>query len=153
RNKAFEIDTNKIVSESKITEIRGEFKKRAEECKTQLVDLCRRNFIANVDISAISPWLSVFLGTTIALSKEMLEEVSTKYQCTKVEKAELKISESSIILTKKFKNEVERALSEKTTPDKIIKLREISKKYGHFYARRIVFGGAMIEKITNFETS
>ncbi|RIB25999.1 hypothetical protein C2G38_363073 [Gigaspora rosea] len=152
--KAFEIDTNKVVKKSKLSET-DRLVKRQKECKTNFDELCNRNLIANVDVSAILPWLSVFLGTSIEKTKNMHKEVSTKYNSIKVKKAEFIIPESSIKLTKEFEHDVNEALSENNTNEKIIdkirKLKEITEKYGSFYARHIVFGGAIIEEIT--ETS
>ncbi|CAG8716096.1 16966_t:CDS:2 [Gigaspora rosea] len=76
-----------------------------------------------------------------------------KYSYTVVKKAEFIVPESSTTLTEEFKNEVENALAKELTSEKIDELCQVSKKYGHFYARHIVFGGAIIEKLKNTETS
>ncbi|CAG8524408.1 15885_t:CDS:2, partial [Cetraspora pellucida] len=63
-------------------------------------------------------------------------------------KAELVIQSSWISPTENYKRAVEEAVKDtSTTHDKIQKLREVSEQYGHFYARRLVIGGAIIEDI------
>ncbi|CAG8647865.1 15919_t:CDS:2, partial [Cetraspora pellucida] len=148
-NQAFEIDIDKIES---MNIVKTDVKRQMKVCKNKFADLCEQNFIAYGSSSAIPSLLSLFLGASLESYKEMLKEVSTKYSCIKLRKAEIIISEKSITLTEEFKEDVKNALIEKTTREKINKLREVSKKYGHFYARSIGFGGAIIEKIVNTDT-
>ncbi|CAG8801816.1 5469_t:CDS:2, partial [Racocetra fulgida] len=99
---------------------------------------------------SISPWLTIFLGKSKEESPEMFKKQSTKYSYTELKKAELTIPKSCITLTDEFKNDVIKALSKGTTSDKIVELRNISKKYGHFYAFQITFGDS--ENISNRST-
>ncbi|CAG8545550.1 12868_t:CDS:2, partial [Dentiscutata heterogama] len=149
--KAFKINKDKIGLDSKKNLNGKDF--RQEKCKNKFEELCKRNFIAGGQFSAISPWLTLFLGVSKLDKSKISEEISTEYSYTVLKKAELIIPKSSITLTEEFKSEVENALSKETTNDKIDELRKVSKKYGHFYARRIVFGGAIIEELINTETS
>ncbi|RIB30195.1 hypothetical protein C2G38_506020 [Gigaspora rosea] len=156
KHQAFRINQNEIgLEEKQILEgINGGMKIGQEECKNKFERLCKRNFIASGQFSTISPWRSLFLGVSIQdLFKFLTEIPIEKYSYRVKRKAELIIPKSSITLTEKFINEVETALAEETTSEKIHKLRQLSKKYGHFYARHIVFGGAIIEKLINAETS
>ncbi|CAG8536416.1 13999_t:CDS:2, partial [Acaulospora colombiana] len=76
---------------------------------------------------------------------------TTKYSVEKFERAEIKIS--NVKLSESFVEDVKKALEKSSREDKIRKLREVSKNYGHFYAKRIVFGGAIIKSITDKKTS
>ncbi|CAG8788831.1 1297_t:CDS:2, partial [Gigaspora margarita] len=153
KHRAFIINKNNIGLEAKMT-LNDGMEIGQEKCKNKFEALCKRNFIADGQFSTISPWLTLFLGVSKQDSSEFLREMPIeKYSYTVVKKAELSILESSITLTEEFKNEVENALEKKTTSEKIDELRQVSEKYGHFYARHIVFGGAIIEKLINTETS
>ncbi|CAG8685230.1 26656_t:CDS:2 [Gigaspora margarita] len=153
KHRTFIINKNNIGLEARKT-LNGGMEIGQEICKNKLEGLCKRNFIAGGQFSTISPWLTLFLGVSKQDSSEFLRDIPIeKYSYTVVKKAELSIPESSITLTEEFKNEVENALAKKTISEKIDGLRQVSKKYGHFYARHIVFGGAIIEKLTNTETS
>ncbi|CAG8495462.1 4717_t:CDS:2 [Racocetra persica] len=151
KHRAFKINEEKIRPECKKI-LKCAMDKRQENHESEFEELCKRNFIAHGKLS-ISPWLSIFLGKSKEESHKMLEKQSTKYSYTELKKAELTIPKSCITLTDDFKNDVIKALSKGTTSDKIDELRNISKKYGHFYAHRITFGGAVIEKLTNIEVS
>ncbi|CAG8688839.1 3415_t:CDS:2, partial [Dentiscutata erythropus] len=143
---AFEIIMDKI--ESKIFHKLCEQKKKV--CRHELDVLCNRNLVSYGDISTIMPWLSIFLETTSPMQKLEYKKDEVIILIEKLEKAEVFISRENMNVTEDFKEQVKNALSCDNNDDKIEKLREITKEYGSFYARHIIFGGAIIEEtITN----
>ncbi|CAG8605624.1 23877_t:CDS:2 [Cetraspora pellucida] len=63
---------------------------------------------------------------------------------------QLNIDKTNVILENDFIEDINSALDAKySRKEKIKKLTEISKKYGHFYASEVVFGGAIIKNIKN----
>ncbi|CAG8582965.1 4060_t:CDS:2 [Racocetra fulgida] len=148
---AFEVDVDKVVSKK---EIKPPDKiDKLEECEFELDTLCKKNFILYGSIKAISPWLSVFLGVSHQESKCKLENCkkSTIYSITRAKRASIALSKESIRLNPDFIYEIEKILddNESKDVDKLESLREISKKYGHFYASYIAFGGATVKKQIN----
>ncbi|CAG8838718.1 30766_t:CDS:2, partial [Gigaspora margarita] len=126
------------------------------ECKHKLDTLCKRSLITYNNISATIPCITISLRASLENRNEMFTsyETSKQYSHTKVEKAVITIEDKNIHLTNKFKIEVEAALnsdcSNETTRKKLF---EVSERYGHFYARCIVFGGAIIEEVSNNASS
>ncbi|CAG8748599.1 14176_t:CDS:2, partial [Racocetra fulgida] len=116
------------------------------KCDSELEALFKRNFISCKKISNLFPSLSVFLGAT---SRQTLNDVTT-IECSyrKFEREELKISKSNLTPTNNFIMEVENALE---SDDKETQLRKLLNEFGNFYACRLVFGGAMIEEIRDYE--
>ncbi|CAG8505063.1 46500_t:CDS:2 [Gigaspora margarita] len=149
---AFKIDVSKIKTKSRNDSI---YSNIIIECKNDFEVLCKSNFILDAQISAKLPWLSIFLGLSQRASKEKLTsfENSIKYCCTKFQMAEIAFSKSCITPRDEFLQEIDNALNEGTDDIKIMKLRKISANYGHFYAQRIYFGGAIIKKTINSESS
>ncbi|CAG8701519.1 10364_t:CDS:2, partial [Cetraspora pellucida] len=141
---AFTIDVDKVESK---TEINNEIE-NVEKCDSKLEALLKRNFISCKNISNLFPCLSVFLGATSCKTLNYITTVECSYR--KWEKEELKISKSNIDPTNNFIMEVEHALE---SDDKEAQLRRVSNEYGNFYARRLVFGGAMIEEIIDIDDS
>ncbi|CAG8629830.1 2836_t:CDS:2, partial [Dentiscutata heterogama] len=113
---------------------------------------CKNNFVFDGNISAILPWLSFSLGVSLKSLDQNLKTVSTskKYSCKKVQMAEIKISKDDIYPTRDFEIDVKEALKGR---NKVQKLRDITKKYGSFYALRVVFGGIVFNKSLNIERS
>ncbi|CAG8446362.1 10119_t:CDS:2 [Dentiscutata erythropus] len=138
---AFKINKDKIISKTL-----NDTDEQKKLCKHELDILCNRNLISYGDISTILPWLSIFLGMPKESSKQKLKDLtSTEILLTKSIRAEISISKECLNLTENFESDVEIAL--KSCNDKIDScLREITKNYGYFYARRIVFGGAIIKE-------
>ncbi|KAF0480861.1 hsp70 family protein [Gigaspora margarita] len=78
---------------------------------------------------------------------------SIEYSYIRDQRATIDFSKARITANEDFRQEIDIALNEETNDRKIVKLREISAKYGNFYAQRIHFGGAVINKIVNSESS
>ncbi|CAG8486209.1 23671_t:CDS:2 [Cetraspora pellucida] len=157
---AFTINKDKIKSiifkakeNSTIPEFFNYEEEKIEECKRELDILCARNLISYKD-STIVPWLSIFLGKSKEASLENLKnKMTTEIFITKFKKAEIFISKEYIILTEEFKRKIKKTINSNKNYHEIMdNLREITKDYGYFYARHIVFGGAIIEE-TNPENS
>ncbi|CAG8486167.1 23669_t:CDS:10 [Cetraspora pellucida] len=141
---AFTIDVDKVESK---TEINNEIE-NVEKCDSKLEALLKRNFISCKNISNLFPCLSVFLGAASCKTLDYITTVECSYR--KWEKEELKISKSNINPTNNFIMQVENALE---SDDKEAQLRRVSNEFGNFYARRLVFGGAMIEEIIDIDDS
>ncbi|CAG8552719.1 25669_t:CDS:2 [Gigaspora rosea] len=140
---AFTIDIDKVKSD---TQLNNEIEK-VEKCDSKLDSLFKRNFISCQNISNILSCSSNFFGDTFC---HMLDHMTTiKCSYRKWEKEELSISKSNINPTKDFITAVENALKSK---NKEVQLRMISREYGGFYARRLVFGGAIIKETSNDAT-
>ncbi|CAG8450551.1 2091_t:CDS:2 [Scutellospora calospora] len=148
--KAFTIDVDKVELKTQINNVI----ENIEKCNRMFDILCKRNFISYENISSILPWLSIFYGKEQNTSGQMLEHLTntTEFSYKKWEKSELIISKQSIRPTNSFITDVKNALKGTDNKSKVTKLREVTKKYGNFYARRLVFGGAIIRENTNIET-
>ncbi|CAG8540151.1 14514_t:CDS:2, partial [Acaulospora colombiana] len=136
----------------KTLNIKEGFYEETLECHDKIEDLCKRNLITSASVSAATPWLPLFLEGSYENSSSMARsrQKMTKYTVEKHLKAEIKISD--VRLSEKFVKEVKAALGEgksRNKNDMIQKLRKITERYGHFYAKRIVFGGAIVKGITN----
>ncbi|CAG8630218.1 7528_t:CDS:2, partial [Dentiscutata erythropus] len=120
-----------------------------------LKDCCIANapekaFTVNIekDISEILPWLSTFLDV-----ESFPYQMSIEFFCKKWEKAKLIISKSSIIPTENFVNDVSKVVNGELDPtNKLEQLRDLTKKYGSFYASSLVFGGAIVKESNNNDT-
>ncbi|CAG8486031.1 665_t:CDS:2 [Cetraspora pellucida] len=126
---------------------------REFKCEQQLDGLFKENLIFNCQMdSPYLSYLSLLAGLTLErtneLKKSRVESTTYSYEC--IEKAKLNIDKTNVILENDFIEDVNSALDAKySRKEKINKLIEISKKYGHFYANEVVFGGAIIKNIKN----
>ncbi|CAG8446454.1 16455_t:CDS:2 [Dentiscutata erythropus] len=95
------------------------------ECKHETTADCKRSLIFDVNFSvAIPEWIS----TSNRLSRENSNQ-----------------THKNIIVEKNFIEDVGNVVNDEIPDDdKINKLCEISGKYGHFYARRLILGGTII---------
>ncbi|KAF0553676.1 kinase-like protein [Gigaspora margarita] len=150
---AFKINKDKIKSEifkinenSNLSE-RFNYEEEKQVCECKFDILCSRNLVSCKG-SIILPWLSIFLGKSKESSKQTLKnQTTTDIFITKFKRAEIFISKEYVILTEEFKKKIENTLdSLKSYYEIIDDLREITKNYGCFYARHIVFGGAIIKE-------
>ncbi|CAG8561547.1 10604_t:CDS:2, partial [Dentiscutata heterogama] len=143
---AFKINVNKIRKY-----LLNNHSEEEKECKHNLEAFCKRNLILGGNVLASSLWLSTPLGLSHEVSKQMLSHLEKYTKCShqKWEKALIVLQESCISPTEEFIKAVENALAMGTDNKKLKKLREISKKYGQFYARRFVFGGAIVKIYTS----
>ncbi|CAG8504186.1 26961_t:CDS:2 [Dentiscutata erythropus] len=131
---AFKLDENKV--KTVISQRNFEETKQYEH---EFDVVCNRSLVTYNDISTIFPWLSDLLK----IPKKSLKNSTINFK--KVEKAEIFISKKYIILNKNFKEGIENILdSHGSAYDKIKNLRKIVDKYDYFYARHIVFGGAIV---------
>ncbi|CAG8599758.1 6647_t:CDS:2, partial [Dentiscutata heterogama] len=152
---AFEVDVDKVTSKREIKPT--DKVDKIEECETELDTLCKKNFITYGGIKAILPWLSVFLGVSHQESKSKLKNCkkSTIYSITKTKRASIVLSKENIRLKPAFINDIKKILNNNETKDvnKLEILRDITKKYGNFYASYIVFGGATVKTQINTKNS
>ncbi|CAG8751532.1 2029_t:CDS:2, partial [Cetraspora pellucida] len=137
---AFTIHIDKIESKIQINNII----EKVEKCDNKLEALFKRNLMSCKNISNILPCLSVFLGVPLHNSHRIFNHIATTKCSYRIwEKEELIISKQSINPTNDFIAEVKRALK---CENKETQLRRVAEKYGTFYARRLVFGGAVIKE-------
>ncbi|CAG8446166.1 28260_t:CDS:2 [Dentiscutata erythropus] len=141
---AFKISVNKIQRKYLL----NNHSEDEKECEHNLEAFCKRNLILGGNVLASSLWLSTSLGLSHEVSKQMFSHLEKYTKCShqKWEKAVIVLQESCISPTEEFIKAVENALIMSTDSKKLEKLREISKKYGQFYARRLVFGGAIVKE-------
>ncbi|KAF0357918.1 hsp70 family protein [Gigaspora margarita] len=142
---AFKINLDQIKLE-KITHHRD----GVYECNHETTTDCKRSLIFDVNLTAAySEWISNSFGLSHENSEQTFKK-NTKYTKHLFERVlrgviNLPILDKDIIAVKNFIEDVENAVSDTTNDnDKINKLYEISEKYGHFYARRLILGGAII---------
>ncbi|CAG8635440.1 11147_t:CDS:2, partial [Scutellospora calospora] len=137
---AFKVDKDKI--QPKLFNYIDEQRKI---CNNELDNLCNKNLISYGEISTILPWLSIFLGMSKESSKKYLEpSITTEILVTKLIRAEVIITKECLNLSENFERDINGALE---SCNKIDNLRKITENYGYFYARRIVFGGAIIKEL------
>ncbi|CAG8528989.1 17765_t:CDS:2 [Racocetra fulgida] len=143
---AFKINVNEIQK----LDLVNKYFEEEKECNHKLEAFCERNLISGGSVSAKSLWLSISFGLSQECSKQMLSnrEEFTKYSHQKWKKAIVILQKSCISLTENFIKAVKDALAMSTDNKKLKSLREISKKYGQFYARSFAFGGAIVKEKT-----
>ncbi|CAG8469750.1 1250_t:CDS:2, partial [Racocetra persica] len=151
RNRAFIINKREI---EKIQDNSGHFIKTLE-CKNEFQKLCHQNFIKFGNATSILPWASIFFGLEQETLTKKLEcyKRTKNYSYVKKRCAMIKITKDNICLTTEFEADVDAALNEKTQDKKVTKLKEITKKYGCFYANTIYFGGVAIQKDEDIKRS
>ncbi|RIB24333.1 hypothetical protein C2G38_2168897 [Gigaspora rosea] len=129
------------------------------ECKHESTAECKRSLIFDVKFTAaFSEWVSASIGLSHENSDQITEQHTTytRHSHERIIKAtiNLTILDKNIIVKENFINEVKKIVNDTTQDnDKISKLCEISEKYGHFYARRLILGGAIIRNEEYTETS
>ncbi|CAG8485494.1 713_t:CDS:2, partial [Scutellospora calospora] len=129
--------------------------KKTFECKNEFQELCYRNFIDFGNVTSILPWASICLGLDKETLSKKLKCYNEKIQYSYIKKicAKMTINKENICLTPEFKDDVKAALNEETQEGKIAKLRDITKKYGYFYASSICFGGVAVQKNGDMKNS
>ncbi|CAG8498566.1 16673_t:CDS:2 [Dentiscutata heterogama] len=139
--RAFKIN----IDETKI-EKKEEINEKVYSCNHEKNVNCKRPLIFDLKLSTAC---SELFSTSIGFSHENSDQTHTQHVTSTKRKlfvkGELSISDKNISLEKNFIEDIKNVLSD-TTHDKIRKLHEISKNYGHFYVRRLIFGGAIIKK-------
>ncbi|KAF0512888.1 hsp70 family protein [Gigaspora margarita] len=97
------------------------------------------------------PYLSLLANVSYESSES--RNVTTKFSSVIISKAKVNLDETNIILDNDFIEEVKAAVvNNHPRNEKVKELKRISKKYGHFYASEVVFGGAIIENYKNIRT-
>ncbi|CAG8599112.1 6240_t:CDS:2, partial [Dentiscutata erythropus] len=120
----------------------------------ELVSQCDMGFTFKAAPSLPLSYLPYFSLLANA-SNESSESHSktTKYSSIVISKAKLSLDETNIILDNSFIEEVNSALVDDHSRNKKLKeLGRILKKYGHFYASEVIFGGAIIENYENISS-
>ncbi|CAG8814231.1 3987_t:CDS:1, partial [Racocetra fulgida] len=151
KTQAFTIDVTTIKPQtSRLFSGTREFK-----CEQQLDGLLKESLIFNGQIeSSLSlpylSYLSLLAGLTLERTNELRKSrvECTTYSYDYIEKAKLNIDKTNVKLDNDFIKDVKSALDDTYLQrKKINKLKEISRKYGHFYASEVIFGGAIIKNI------
>ncbi|CAG8607306.1 10247_t:CDS:2 [Cetraspora pellucida] len=150
-SQAFEIDIKKI---KKIEQNKGSYHKNyLSECEHEDIAECKRGFIINGQISGNLNLLSASIGLSHEISKQAAEHHTTFTRHSSEIRVKLIVDISeSIKRTNEFSEEI-RIILEDTAHDKIDKLRNVFAKYGHFYARHLYIGGAIITNETHKSNS
>ncbi|CAG8500417.1 27546_t:CDS:2 [Dentiscutata erythropus] len=149
-NQAFEIDISKTkLVQSTIA--RTYYSKCELSCDVS----CKRSLILETSIEAALDWFSASLGLSRKTSKQKHEYYmqSTEHLHNVYIRAELTIQNSCISPNESYVRDIENAVKDTyTTNDKIQNLRQVSEKYGHFYAHSLFIGGAIIKDIEHTES-
>ncbi|CAG8786171.1 40710_t:CDS:2, partial [Gigaspora margarita] len=138
-DKAFEIDIDKV----KFLDSRCDRRDKTNICDHALSANCKRGLIIDEKISDALKWVCCSLKLSQLNSK-----VSTIHFCEWRPKKEIIISDISA--TDEFIKDVEAALKCK---DIIKQLCNVSERYGHFYARRLVLGGMIVKNSSHAKNS
>ncbi|KAF0561626.1 hsp70 family protein [Gigaspora margarita] len=151
---AFKINYDEIKIVKKTKQCEGLY-----ECKHVSTAECKRSLIFDVKFSAaFSEWVSTSIGLSHENSDQTTEQYTTytrhSHELIIRGIIDLPILDKNIIVEKNFIEEVEKIVNDTSHDnDKISKLCEISEKYGHFYARRLILGGAIIRNEEYTENS
>ncbi|CAG8722969.1 205_t:CDS:2, partial [Cetraspora pellucida] len=124
-------------------------------CKHELDVLCNKNHILDGKINAGLPWLSIFLGISCDTVKQKYKnfKTSSEYVDSIWIEAEITFSESCVKPTDKLLKDVNNALNKNTTKEKMQALRNITEKYGSFYACRLTLGKASFSEKKQISSS
>ncbi|KAF0553702.1 hsp70 family protein [Gigaspora margarita] len=117
---------------------------KIDECNHETAVKCKRPLILDAKLSAAYSGLAF---ASIGFSHEDSDQKDTQYtrhKCELLVKGVLTISDRNVSAKENFIEDVNKVLNDKIH-DKISKLHEISEKYGHFYARRLILGGAVVK--------
>ncbi|CAG8628584.1 13978_t:CDS:2, partial [Acaulospora morrowiae] len=127
-------------------------------CYSHLEHLRIRNLVCPLDFKIYSdtilPWLSSINAQMD--SDELLKEshLPIRYKVLEISKAYIEFSIQDIVISQEFIQEIEVAVNEKLSiQQQLVNLEELTKKYGQFYAKKITFGGKIIDQAINSEES
>ncbi|CAG8482244.1 7244_t:CDS:2 [Dentiscutata heterogama] len=137
--KAFEFTPNDI-----IVKLERHDESDTVICSHELDVLCSKNRILDGEIKVGLPWLSIFLGIKRGTDKQKFKniELFSEYSVETWKEAKITFSKSCVKPTNKLIKDVNDALSENTTNEKIQALLKVTKEYGSFYACSLIFGKA-----------
>ncbi|RIB18296.1 hypothetical protein C2G38_2184953 [Gigaspora rosea] len=114
-------------------------------CRHELDVIRNKNRILDEKIKVGLPWLSTFLGDTDRQKSKSIE-IFSEYFVETWKEAEITFSKSHVKPTRELIKDVTDALGENTTNEKLQALLKVTKKYGSFYACRLIFGKASIKE-------
>ncbi|CAG8784269.1 1616_t:CDS:2 [Gigaspora margarita] len=140
-DQAFEINFDGIKVENINQQYGG-----VHECNHETTVECKRSLIFDVKFSAGSEWISTSIGLSHENSGQTLKQrmTYTKHSYERLERGIIKL-DKNITAVKNFIDDVKNIVNNTIQDnDKISKLCEISEKYGHFYAKRLILGGTII---------
>ncbi|CAG8637061.1 8445_t:CDS:2 [Dentiscutata erythropus] len=136
KDKAFKIDISKIEPPS---DPRCDRKDKTYKCEHAPSTNCKRNLIIDGKFSAALEWFCNSLKLFRTNSEKPFNSLETSTMHSYEWRPKKEIIISGIIATDEFIRDVKAAL--KSNGEDIIKqLRDVSEKYGHFYAHRLVLG-------------
>ncbi|RIB24329.1 hypothetical protein C2G38_693623 [Gigaspora rosea] len=146
-NQAFEIDIDQIKLDRLVST-----RTNSSKCEFSCDVSCKRSLMLEASIKSASDWFSASLGLSRKTSehehkhhKQLIEHSQDMHI-----RAELK--NLCFSPTKNYIKDIEDAVKDTyTTNEKIQNLRKVSEKYGHFYARHLFIGGAIIKDIESTE--
>ncbi|CAG8692339.1 24375_t:CDS:2 [Dentiscutata erythropus] len=147
---AFNINFEKIRIEK-----RRLLREGIHECKHEITAECKRSLIFDAKfLAAYSEWLSAPIGLSHENSGQTLKQHMkyTKHLYERVIRGVINL-DKNIIATKNFFEDVENVMNNTSHDNENDKLCEISEKYGHFYARSLILGGAIIKDEENTKIS
>ncbi|CAG8751407.1 9226_t:CDS:2 [Cetraspora pellucida] len=133
-DEAFKIDINKI---TKFWNPRCNRRDKTYKCKHSPNADCKRGLIIDEKFSDALEWSCNSLKLSQINSKQ-----STMHSCVWRPKKEITIS--GISATNEFIKDA-KAVLKNNEKDIIKQLRNLSERYGHFYAHRLILGGAIVK--------
>ncbi|CAG8618144.1 31975_t:CDS:2 [Gigaspora margarita] len=142
-NQAFEIDIDQIKLDRSVS-----ISTNSSKCEFSCDVSCKRSLMLEASIKSALDWFSASLGISRKTSEHEHEHHKQliKHSHDMYTRAELK--NLCFSPTKNYIKDIEDAVKDTyTTNDKIQNLRKVSEKYGHFYARHLFIGGAIIKDI------
>ncbi|RIB23664.1 hypothetical protein C2G38_809081 [Gigaspora rosea] len=141
-DKAFKINLDEIMIEKINKKI-----ERVHECKHETAAECKRSLIFDAKLSAPSEWVSVSTGLSHEISNQTFNQhmTHTKHSSELLIRGVINL-DKYVTAEENFINDVKNLVNKTIDDnDKKSKLCEIWEKYGHFYARRLILGGAIIK--------
>ncbi|CAG8574091.1 16776_t:CDS:2, partial [Racocetra fulgida] len=143
RDKAFKIDINKI----EFSDPRYDFEDLPYECNHAPNANCKRSVIIDGKFSDALEWFC----NSLKLSRINIKPPTVHLREWRPQK---EITILDISATNKFIEDVKDAINNNKDNEDIIKqLRNVSEKYGHFYAHRLILGGAIVKNKSVISTS
>ncbi|KAF0489003.1 GGDEF domain-containing protein [Gigaspora margarita] len=141
KKKAFKININEIEPPSDSICDR---KDKTYECNHAPSTNCKRSFIIDGNFSAALEWVCNSLKLSRINSEHTFNGIKTSTIHMYQWRPKKEIIISDIIATDEFIGDVKAALKN-NEEDLVKQLRELSERYGHFYAHRLILGGAIVK--------
>ncbi|CAG8651774.1 5267_t:CDS:2, partial [Acaulospora morrowiae] len=119
-------------------------------CQSHFDHLYVRNLVAELDLKNL-------LSNFPQINHDKLFEtsqLSKTYNIVERQIAYIEFSEQDITISQEFMKEIENALSDELTiQTQYENLEKLKEEYGHFYAKKVTFGGKIVEQIGDSPTS